>query len=70
MTSAQLAAVSYLARHSGLTHSLYARQLRQWFTWRPTTTTAAPSHVAPASCTSCWQANACPPDAARSEIGG
>ena len=31
MTSAQLAAVSYLARYAGRTHSLYAYQLREWF---------------------------------------
>ena len=30
MTTAQLAAVSYLARYSGRTHTLYAYQLRQW----------------------------------------
>jgi site-specific recombinase XerD len=33
MSSAQLAAVSYLARYSGHTHVLYAYQLRQWFAW-------------------------------------
>ena len=33
MSSAQLAAVSYLARCSGHTHGLYAYQLRQWFAW-------------------------------------
>ncbi len=33
MTSAQLAAVSYLARYSGRTHSLYAYQLRECFSW-------------------------------------
>jgi integrase/recombinase XerD len=33
MSSAQLAAVSYLARYSGHTHGLYAYQLRQWFAW-------------------------------------
>lgn len=33
MTPAQLAAVSYLARYSGHTHSLYAYQLRRWFEW-------------------------------------
>ncbi len=33
MSTAQLAAVSYLARYSGRTHTLYAYQLRQWFTW-------------------------------------
>jgi len=33
MTSAQLAAVSYLARDAGHTHSLYAYQLRQRFAW-------------------------------------
>jgi hypothetical protein len=30
MTPAQLAAVSYLARYSGHTHTLYASQLRRW----------------------------------------
>ena len=33
MSTAQLAAVSYLARYSGHTHTLYAYQLRQWFSW-------------------------------------
>jgi integrase/recombinase XerD len=33
MTAAQLAAVSYLARYSGHTHTLYAYQLRRWFAW-------------------------------------
>ena len=33
MSTAQLAAVSYLARYSGRTHVLYSLQLRQWFTW-------------------------------------
>ncbi|UIJ35318.1 tyrosine-type recombinase/integrase [Allobranchiibius sp. GilTou73] len=33
MSSAQLAAVSFLARYSGRTHALYAFQLRQWFAW-------------------------------------
>ena len=33
MSTAQLAAVSYLARYAGRTHVLYAFQLRQWFTW-------------------------------------
>ncbi len=33
MSTAQLAAVSYLARYSGGTHTLYAYQLREWFTW-------------------------------------
>ena len=33
MSSAQLAAVSYLARYSGRTHTLYAFHLRQWFAW-------------------------------------
>lgn len=32
MSTAQLAAVSYLARYSGRTHALYAYQLRHWFT--------------------------------------
>jgi len=33
MSTAQLAAVSYLARYSDRTHALYAYQLRQWFAW-------------------------------------
>ena len=33
MGRAQLAAVSYLARYSGHTHTLYAYQLRRWFGW-------------------------------------
>ncbi|WP_081615608.1 site-specific integrase [Nocardioides sp. Iso805N] len=33
MTAAQQAAVSYLARHAGHTHSLYAYQLRRRFNW-------------------------------------
>ena len=33
MSTAQLAAVSYLARYAGRTHVLYAFQLREWFTW-------------------------------------
>ncbi len=33
MSSAQLAAVSFLARYSGQTHALYAYQLRRWFEW-------------------------------------
>ncbi|MGI8946615.1 MAG: tyrosine-type recombinase/integrase [Ornithinimicrobium sp.] len=33
MSTAQLAAVSYLARYSGRTHTLYAYQLKQWFAW-------------------------------------
>jgi site-specific recombinase XerD len=33
MTAAQLAAVSYLARYTSHTHTLYAYQLRRWFAW-------------------------------------
>ena len=33
MSPAQLAAISFLARYSGQTHSLYASQLRRWFGW-------------------------------------
>ena len=33
MNSAQLSAVSFLARYSGAIHILYAAQLRRWFTW-------------------------------------
>ncbi|NMM22059.1 MAG: site-specific integrase [Phycicoccus sp.] len=36
MSTAQVAAVSYLARYSGRTHGLYAYQLGRWFTWRQT----------------------------------
>ena len=33
MSTAQLAAVSFLARYSGRTHHLHAFQLREWFAW-------------------------------------
>jgi integrase/recombinase XerD len=33
MSTAQLAAVSFLARYSGRTHHLYQFQLREWFAW-------------------------------------
>jgi len=33
MSTAQLAAVSYVARYAGRTHTLYAFQLREWFAW-------------------------------------
>ncbi len=33
MSTAQLAAVSFLARYSGRTHALYAYQLKRWFGW-------------------------------------
>jgi len=33
MSTAQLAAVSYLARYAGRTHMLYAFQLHEWFEW-------------------------------------
>ena len=33
MSPAQVAEVSFLARYSGRTHTLYAFQLKQWFTW-------------------------------------
>src|SRR5262245_22069731 len=33
MSTAQLAAVSYLARYCGQTHELYAYQLQRWFDW-------------------------------------
>ena len=36
MTTSQLAAVSFLARHAGHTHELYSYQLRRWFQWRET----------------------------------
>jgi integrase/recombinase XerD len=33
MTTAQPAAVSFLARYGGHTHKLYSHQLRRWFDW-------------------------------------
>jgi integrase/recombinase XerD len=33
MSTAQLAAVSFLARYCGHTHDLYAYQLGEWFSW-------------------------------------
>ncbi len=33
MSSARLAAVSYLARYSGRTRELYEYQLKEWFAW-------------------------------------
>jgi hypothetical protein len=33
MNTAQLAAVSFLARYAGHTHELYSYQLRRWFQW-------------------------------------
>ena len=33
MTTAQLAAVFFLARYAGHTHELYSYQLRRWFEW-------------------------------------
>lgn len=33
MTTAELAAVSFLARYAGHTHELYSYQLRRWFQW-------------------------------------
>jgi integrase/recombinase XerD len=33
MTTAQLAAVSFLARYAGHTHELYSFQLHRWFAW-------------------------------------
>jgi len=33
MTTAQLAAVSFLARYAGHTHALYSYQLHRWFQW-------------------------------------
>ena len=33
MSTAQLAADSYLARYTGHTHHLYAYQLKRWFAW-------------------------------------
>ncbi len=33
LTTAQLAAVSFLARYTGQTHKMYAFQLRCWFVW-------------------------------------
>ena len=33
LSTAQLAAVSFLARYSGRTHALYGYQLKRWFGW-------------------------------------
>jgi hypothetical protein len=33
MTTAQLAAVSFLAQYAGHIHGLYPYQLRRWFEW-------------------------------------
>ncbi len=33
MSSAHLAAVSFLARYGGRTHELYEYQLKEWFAW-------------------------------------
>ncbi|MCU0299916.1 MAG: site-specific integrase [Candidatus Nanopelagicales bacterium] len=33
MSTAQLAAVSFLARYSGRTHAMYTSQLKRWFAW-------------------------------------
>jgi integrase/recombinase XerD len=33
MSTAQLAAIAYLARYCGHTHALYACQPREWFSW-------------------------------------
>ena len=33
MSTAQLAAVSFLARYSGRTHTLYTYQLKRWIAW-------------------------------------
>ena len=33
MSTAQLAAVSFLARYSGRTHARYTSQLARWFAW-------------------------------------
>lgn len=33
MSTAQLAAVSFLARYSGRSHALYSFQVREWFAW-------------------------------------
>ena len=33
MSTAHLAAVSFLARYAGRTHQLYEHQLREWFSW-------------------------------------
>ena len=59
MTTAQLAAVSYLARYSGRTHILYAYQLRQWFAWCQTNgwTRWSGSSAPMLSCTSAGSAS-------------
>lgn len=37
MNPAQLAAISFLARYSGHTHTMYTAQPRRWFDWCHTT---------------------------------
>ena len=44
MTPAQLAAVSYLARYTGHTHTLHTCQLRRWFTWCQNNALDVPGH--------------------------
>jgi hypothetical protein len=61
MTPAQLAAVSYLARYSGHTHTLYASQLRRWFACAsPTRSTHSSGSSEPTS--SCTSATSEKPD--------
>ncbi len=55
MSTAQLAAVSFLARYCGRTHTLYAFQLREWFAWCQSNGLAPPwsgSSAPMSSCTS------------------
>ena len=53
MSTAQLAAVSYLARYAGHTHHLYAYQLKRWFAWcevaRIAKVAGVPRHISPHS---------------------
>lgn len=60
MTPAQLAAVSYLARSSGHTHTLYSYQLRRWFAWCETNTLDPLIGIQRGVCCTNW----CQPDLA------
>ena len=59
MNPGQLAAVSYLARYSGHTHTLYTYQLRRWFGWCEANALdpLVGSSVPTSSCTSASSAN-------------
>lgn len=62
MTTAQLAAVSFLARYAGRTHELYAYRLRRWFEGARATgwTRWSGSNAPTSSCTSAVWARRAP----------